>query len=185
MIEERRTLKVRPRRVAAPARVESDDEAARRGRGLEPEIHLVCDLWGQWCETRRYFAPPSNLQSTLGRLGKRIRSTAGAGGPNAALDPQLYAFNCAVNVQPTQTHAEARAVLVFKLHFIARPKPIKIVAQKLGIDRAYWHVLVAKVARHAWAAHHEILRENVLTLKSTKYFATEVNTLAQNSPSLK
>jgi len=157
MNAERYNLHIK-RRLAAPAREASDAALAEReARGALPEhIDQLCWNWANWCETRRYFGPPPNLPSLLGRV-QRVPGRAGTDGPDARLNAQLAALHLAIIGQP----ANALDRCVFEAHYRYRPRSIKAAASAMKIGRQHWYSLRNAFARRVYAVHHHILAEHV------------------------
>lgn len=97
--------------------------------------------WVLWLDTRRFYAPPEK-KNILDRM-------AGGGGgkepPDAAITPELVAFNLAVTDLPMK---KFMAFVVVYCGY--RPSPIKVIANDHGINPS-------KFYERAHTAAHEVL----------------------------
>ena len=165
-----RTVTVRRRLASVGGDRSAEDLAEREARGALPEhIDELCWAWARWCETRRYFGPPPNLPSLLGRV-QRVAGRPGDGGPDAALSAQLAALHLAIIGQPVN----ALDRCVFEVHYRYRPKSVKHAAALLGIGRQHWYTLRNSFARRVYSVHHHIIAQQA----SEKVSPPEATTLS-------
>ena len=180
MIEERRTLKVRPRRLAWPAPPGKPEQVSEReARGaLEPHIDHMCHAWAHWVGTRRFYGPPAGLSSIIGRLRMRTpQATDGSAGPNAIASQEIAYFNLAV-----MAGGDGKDRLVFEVHYRFRPASIKRAAEVIGVGRQHWYTLRNGFARRAYIAHHALMHaEKLSPLQATSFAFSAGDTLPQNT----
>lgn len=152
------TLEVDARRIARPAPAgahpehEDAQSISRRELDADHEIHLLCEAWGAWCRTRRFYVRTSLPPPALARLITRTR-TGGAGGPDAPAGAELAAFHLAVIGQPI----EALDRQVFELHYRWRVRNVKAASRELGIGRQHWYTLLRAFRRRVYSAYREIV----------------------------
>ncbi|VVE90412.1 hypothetical protein PBR20603_04396 [Pandoraea bronchicola] len=113
----------------------------------EQDLHALCLQYGQWCRTRRFFAPPLP-RSLLAQFQPRT----GAGvEPDADLVPEMQFFNMAVHAL-ADDHPEDAAC--FTLYYFHDVRPVKKIASAMGISRqAVYKRLHAHAARIEKARH--------------------------------
>lgn len=139
---------------AAPAPIEGDEPPALNAQDLD--LDMLCEQWLAWCRTRQFYAP-APISGTV--LGKLSGSTRPAVQVDAKCSAELAAFHLAYIGQPQ----DALDRQVFDAYYVRRARPIKRVAESLGISRQHFYVLLAafrvRVARSAKA----IAAENMET----------------------
>ena len=151
-----RTLRVRPRRLAAVARPLTAEEAAERdaARRLPEPVDLMCRDWGHWVATRR-LAAPRPIGSVLGRLRTASSTAPGEGGPRVRLDQQLAAFHCALQAQDERGVALLWGMYVLPAQGVRLP--LKRLAEAVGVSRQYAYRLRDDAAQRAFAARHRVI----------------------------
>lgn len=150
------TLRVRPRKIAAPAPpMDEADEAERRRRRLPAEVEAMCQEWGTWVATRRLAAPPP-IRSVLGRLRTPAQTGTG-GGPYCRLDADLSAFNLALQMQSERAQAVLYGLYAIPALGYVRRVPVKLLAAELGIARQTVYRLLESAATRAYAQRHAVL----------------------------
>lgn len=122
----------------------------------ERDLHELCDAWGAWCRTRRFYGPPPLQQSLIGKLSARGSSRAQPGGPDAPCGAELAALHLAVVAQPLDLDRK-----VFELHYLWRVRNVKAAARELGISRQHWYRLLREFRGRVHCGSREILRANV------------------------
>jgi len=155
-----RTIRIRPRRLAAPARAWTaaelaDREAARR---LPEPVDLLCQDWGAWVTTRK-LAAPRPIGSVLGRL-RTASSTAPGEGPRMRLDQQVAAFHCALQSQDERGVAMLWGM--YALPAAGTRVPVKRLAEAIGIGRTTAYRLSAEAANRAYAARERVIETHRL-----------------------
>ena len=121
-------------KLAAPA--PGSDDAAPAPTQEDGDLDDLCERWVEWCRTRRFYAPASNVPSILGQLSGRRRPPR-VGGVDALVSPELAAFHVAYLSQPDKLDKK-----VFQLYYVHRVKPIKSAAAALKIsDRQFYRLL--------------------------------------------
>ena len=139
---------------AAPAPIESDEPPALNAR--DRDLDVLCEQWVAWCRTRRLYGPAPISGTVLGKLSGSTRPVVPV---DASCSAELAAFHIAYIGQPQ----EALDRQVFDAYYVHRVKPIKRVADALGISRQHFYALLAafrvRVARSAKA----IAAENIET----------------------
>ena len=146
-----RSIKLRGRLAAAAPMMRQNESELRAARGaLDPEIDAFCEVWSQWCRTRRYYGPPAQMPSILGQLGRRtVRSTAPGEGRDSFCSAEILAFHTAIVAQPP----DALDRRVFEAHYLWHVRNIKTAAHAFGIGRRHWYTLVNRFARRVYAQH--------------------------------
>ncbi|VVE51611.1 hypothetical protein PCO31111_04758 [Pandoraea communis] len=94
----------------------------------DQDLHALCLQYGQWCRTRRFFAPPlprSLLAQFQPPGGLRVE-------PDAELIPEMSFFNMAVHAL-ADDHPEDAAC--FTLYYFHDVRPVKKIASAMGISR--------------------------------------------------
>lgn len=132
-------------RYAAPAPVEPDERAEPRDTIYEDRrLHELCEDWAYWCHTRRYLGAPKPLNiNSIARWAAPMRATAGVGrdGPVSA---ELQRLNLAICAQPMSKGRQA-----FILYYLNRVRPVKKIADALGVSRQHVYTLIAEFRRDA------------------------------------
>jgi hypothetical protein len=144
-----RTIRIRPRRIAAPARAFTDDELAeRQAARLPAHIDDLCRDWGHWVTTRK-LAAPRPLGSVLGRL-RTASSTAPGEGPRVRLSAECRAFNDALLAQSERD----QSVLWVQYALPARGEriPVRKAADLLHMDRSTFYRVEKRVAISVYEA---------------------------------
>lgn len=106
------------------------------------ELHALCLQWAYWCHTRKYFAPPVP-QNILAQMQPRTRSPREPDGP---LDPDLAFFNMAVHGLAEE---ESEDAICFSLYYFHGIRPVKLLADKLGIGRQTFYDRMHRFASRA------------------------------------
>ncbi|RSK77867.1 hypothetical protein EJ774_21160 [Pandoraea apista] len=110
----------------------------------DQELHLLCLQYGEWCRTRRFFAPPVP-GSLLGQF-QPPRSWAREA-PDATLIQDMPFFNMAVHGLAEQEPDEA---ICFALFYCHGYRPVKKIAAVMGVSRA---TVYNQIRRFAARAH--------------------------------
>lgn len=113
----------------------------------DQELHLLCLQYGQWCRSRRLFAPPVP-QNLLSRFQPRQSSGVE---PDADLIPDMPFFNMAVHAL-AETHRDDS--ICFSLYYFHDIRPVKKIAAAMGVSRqAVYKRLRTHAARIEKARH--------------------------------
>lgn len=109
----------------------------------EQDLHALCQQYGQWCRTRRYFTPPvpSNL---LSRFHPRDRIPIE---PDAELLADMPFFNMAVKALSDDYPRDG---ICFTLYHIHGFRPVKAVAAALGIGRRTFYERMQRFSEKAF-----------------------------------
>ena len=161
------TIEQAPVRLAAPAPINRDEDAALKPADLEAErnLHALSEEWAYWCRTRRFYAPPAATTSLLGRLTKKPSGGGTPGGPDAISSAELAAFHLAIVSQPMAIDRKC-----FELHYFHRVKNVKAAAAHLGIGRQHWYTLVSDFRKRAYRASREIYAANQEAAQTLPHF---------------
>lgn len=92
----------------------------------EQELRLHCHHWAHWSFTRKYFAPPVP-QNILAQMQPRTRPPREPDGP---MDPDMAFFNMAVHGLADE---DPESAMCFALYYFHGIRPVKLMADKLGI----------------------------------------------------
>jgi hypothetical protein len=154
-----RTVRIRPRRIAATARAWTEAELADRQAQarLPPHIDEMCRDWGHWVATRR-LAAPRPLGSVLGRL-RTATSTAPGEGPRVRLDQHLAAFHCALQAQDERGVSVLWAMYALPAQGVRLP--VRRVAEALHMDRSTAYRLRDRVATAAYGARERVIQTHL------------------------
>ncbi|AVF41566.1 hypothetical protein AL486_19115 [Pandoraea apista] len=108
----------------------------------DQELQVLCLQYGQWCRTRRLFAPPvpSNI---LARFQPR---ECAAVEPDAQLIADMPFFNMAVHALANDYPQEG---ICFSLYHVHGFRPVKTLAASLGIGRRTFYERVRKFSERA------------------------------------
>ena len=132
-------------RRAAPAPVENDERAELRDASDEDRrLHELCENWAYWCHTRRFLGAPKPLNiNSIARWAAPMRATTSVGrdGPVSA---ELQRLNLAICAQPMSKGRQA-----FILYYLNRVRPVKKIADALGVSRKHVYTLIADYRRDA------------------------------------
>ncbi len=109
----------------------------------DQELHALCLQYGEWCRTRRFFAPPvpGNL---LAQFQPKAR---GIGEPDGELLPEMPYFNMAVHGLAEQEPEEAICFALFYNHGF---RPVKSIAAAMGISRRTFYYRMYRFAERAY-----------------------------------
>ena len=132
-------------RYAAPAPVEPDERAELRDTSDEDRrLHELCEDWAYWCHTRRYLGAPKPLNTnSIARWAAPMRATASVGRDGPVSD-EIQRFNLAICAQPMGKGRQA-----FILYYLNRVRPVKKIADALGVSRKHVYTLIADYRRDA------------------------------------
>lgn len=161
--------------AVAPAGEHPDHDSVAHMR--EPEIererdlHELCDAWGTWCRTRRFYGPPPLQQSLIGKLSARGSSRVQSAGPDAPCGAELAALHLAVIAQPLELDRK-----VFELHYLWRVRNVKAASAALGVSRPHWYRLLRAFRRRVTQAASAILAANLEALRLLPSASTTVTT---------
>ncbi|MBH2008078.1 MAG: hypothetical protein I8H71_00355 [Xanthomonadaceae bacterium] len=144
----------RPIAATAYAPALDYDDKLREDSDQDRNLDMLCEQWVSWCRTRRLYSPAPISGTVLGRLsGSSTR-------PMAAVDvfcsAEMAAFHIAYTCQPR----EALDRQVFEAYYVLRIKPIKRVADALGISRQHFYALLAAFRVRVWNAAEAIAADN-------------------------
>lgn len=142
---EQRALRYRPRRIAAVAPRETEEQHAERQArtSLPPEVDATCQEWAFWVSTRHIYGPSKRLQSVLGQL-RTSKATA-------IECPRVMAGGILPHFHLASLSLSEREQAVLALYYVHRARPIKRVADLLGIGRQHFYVVLRKAATTAYA----------------------------------
>ena len=151
-------------RCAAPAPVENDE--LRDNSDEDRRLHELCEDWAYWCHTRRYLGAPKPLNiNSIARWAAPMRATAHVGG-DGPVSAELQRLNIAICAQPMSKGRQA-----FILYYLNRVRPVKKIADALGVSRQHVYTLIADFRRDAArgaAALGRVEAELVSTPMATK-----------------
>ena len=133
---------------ASPAAQDEGDSLPTQ-TSRDRDLDALCESWVQWCRTRRFYGPAPLRGTVLGRLsGSNTRPMAAV---DSVCSAEMAAFHIAYTCQP----ADALDRQVFDAYYVHRIKPVKRVADALGVSRQHFYVLLAAFrVRVANAADH-------------------------------
>lgn len=124
-------------RFAAAAPADNYDDTLREVSDQDRNLDMLCEQWVSWCRTRRFYGPAPLRGTVLGRLsGSSTRPMVSV---DAICSAEMAAFHIAYTCQPP----EALDRQVFDAYYVHRIKPIKRVADALGISRQHFYALLA------------------------------------------
>lgn len=109
----------------------------------DQQLHILCLQYGQWCRTRKFFAPPVP-GSLLGQFQK-ARQWVGEE-PDADLIQDMPYFNMAVHGLAEQEPEEAICFTLFYHHGF---RPVKQLAACMGISRKTFYNRMNRYAERA------------------------------------
>ena len=116
---------------------------------------LLIEQWTRWQQTRRYYVPTT----THGRhtIGRHTSHTAPSlPEPDAAVcSTKMHALNRAITAQP-RDQLETQA---FLLYYVQRVRPIKTIADYLGISRQHCYRLQKQFVARVLVAAKQIEAE--------------------------
>lgn len=138
---------------ASPA-AQDDSDSLPHQEGRDRDLDALCEGWVQWCRTRRFYGPTPLRGTVLGRLsGSSTRPMVAV---DAICSAEMAAFHIAYTCQPP----EALDRQVFDAYYVHRIKPVKRVADALGVSRQHFYALltafrvrVANAAENVMADH--------------------------------
>ncbi len=123
----------------------------------ESAEHLL-EQWTRWQQTRRYYVPTT----THGRhaIGRQNNHTAPSlpepdGTTPAVCSAKMHALNRAITAQP-RDQLETQA---FLLYYVQRVRPIKTIADYLGISRQHCYRLQKQFVARVLVAANQIEAE--------------------------
>lgn len=139
---------------AAPAPLEQDEFAPPSLDARDRNLDMLCEQWVSWCRTRRLYGPAPISGTVLGRLsGSSTRPIAAV---DAICSAEMSAFHIAYTCQPRDSLDRQ----VFDAFYVLRVKPIKRVADVLGISRQHFYALLAAFRVRVWNAAEAIADDN-------------------------
>lgn len=141
-------------KLAAPAPGTAEEEMPEQS-DEDRSLDNLCESWSRWCMTRRFYAPPARLPSVLGQLSGRSQPPK-AGSQDATISAELMAFHHAYLGQP-----DALDKMAFYAYYVARYRPIKLVADTLGISRSHFYRLIGDFRRRVHVAAKAIEADNM------------------------
>lgn len=114
----------------------------------DDELHLLCLQWQHWKRTRRLLgAPPLAPPSLLARLQPASGGSGTADGPMSAT---IAAFDLAVRSLPESVDKYC-FLTYYARHLERADKPIKAVAEDLGISRKTFYKGVKRARADLYA----------------------------------
>lgn len=118
------------------------------------DLDVLCEQWVSWCRTRRLYGPAPISGTVLGRLsGSSTRPMVAV---DAICSAEMSAFHIAYTCQPRDSLDRQ----VFDAFYVLRVKPIKRVADALGISRQHFYALLAAFRVRVWNAASAIAADN-------------------------
>ncbi len=123
----------------------------------DQDLHFFCQQWAEWHRSRRLFAPPAP-KHLLARFQPQKYSGEV---PDAECSINMSLFNLAVMAQPDSE--EKRTMQLFYLHNL---RPIKAVANELGISSKTFYKRVKKFSQQAYQGYLELLAHRARAAKS-------------------
>jgi DNA-binding phage protein len=114
----------------------------------DDQLHTLCLQWQHWRRTRRLLgAPPVSPPNLLSKLVPHAGGGSGADGPMSAT---LAAFDLAVRSMP-ETVDKYAFMTYYARHLERADKPIKAVAEDLGISRKTFYKGVKRARADLYA----------------------------------
>ncbi len=155
-------------RYAAPAPVDSDEVDSPRNCEQDRTAHELCEDWALWCHTRRFLGAPRPLHiNSIARWAAPMRATAHVG-RDGAMDADLQRLNTAIIAQPMSKARQA-----FILYYLNRVRPVKKIADALGVSRKHVYDLIASFRQDALHANRALSTSKVSPPEVTKKQVTE------------
>ena len=116
---------------------------------------LLLEQWTRWQQTRRYYVPTTTHgRHTIGRHSGN--STHGLPEPDDTVcSAKMHALNRAITAQP-RDQLETQA---FLLYYVQRVRPIKTIADYLGISRQHCYRLQKQFVSRVMVAARQIEAE--------------------------
>lgn len=141
-------------RFAAAAPEFNYDDTLREVSDQDRNLDMLCEQWVSWCRTRRLYGPAPISGTVLGKLsGSSTRPMVVV---DAICSAEMAAFHIAYTCQPR----DALDRQVFEAYYVLRVKPIKRVADALGISRQHFYALLAAFRVRVWNAAEAIADDN-------------------------
>lgn len=112
-------------------------------------LHMFCQEWAAWHQTRRLFAPPVP-KNILVRLQQQPAGPV----PDASLSSDLSFFNLSVLAQE-----ESRGKLIFYLYYVHRVRNIKLVAEHMGMGASMWYRLMREFRAKAYRSYRRMMQD--------------------------
>lgn len=157
---------------ASPA-AQDEGDAPPAQNGRDRDLDALCESWVQWCRTRRFYGPAPLRGTVLGRLsGSSTRPMAQVDVPCSA---EMAAFHIAYTCQPP----EALDRQVFDAYYVHRIKPVKRVADALGVSRQHFYALLAAFRVRVANAAENVMADNQVAHQATLKRRVDRENLAQ------
>lgn len=123
------------------------NEGKQIAQSEDKRIHEFCLKWAAWHRSRRLFAPPVP-PSLLARLQPMPSGEV----PDAELSACASYFNLALLGMP-----EGRPKQAFYLYYLARVRPLKLLAEELEVSEQGMHKMIKTFRTNTHRAYHRIL----------------------------
>jgi hypothetical protein len=121
---------------AAPAPGEDVDQPPEQSP-RDRDLDAMFERWVVWLRTRRLYGPAPISGTVLGKL------TGGSTRPMVHVDALCSAEMSAVHIAYTCQPRDALDFKVFYAYYVLRVRPIKRVADALGISRKHFYTLLS------------------------------------------
>lgn len=122
-------------------------EGKQIAKSEDQRIHEFCLKWAAWHRSRRLFAPPVP-PSLLARLQPMPSGEV----PDAELSACASYFNLALLGMP-----EGRPKQAFYLYYLARVRPLKLLAEELEVSEQGMHKMIKTFRTSTHRAYHRML----------------------------
>lgn len=123
------------------------NEGKQIAQSEDKRIHEFCLKWAAWHRSRRLFAPPVP-PSLLARLQPMPSGEV----PDAELSACASYFNLALLGMP-----EGRPKQAFYLYYLARVRPLKLLAEELEVSEQGMHKMIKTFRTNTHRAYHRML----------------------------
>lgn len=111
------------------------------------QIHEFCLKWASWHRSRRLFAPPVPQNLLV-----RMQNLPGGEVPDAELSASASYFNLALLGMP-----EGRPKTAFYCYYLFRVRPLKLLADELGVTEQGMHKMIKTFRSNTHRAYHRML----------------------------
>jgi len=122
-------------------------EGKQIAQSEDKRIHEFCIKWSAWHRSRRLFAPP--VPPTL---LARLQPAPSGDVPDAELSADASYFNLALLGMQ-----EGRPKQAFYLYYLHRVRPLKVLADELGMTEQGLHKTVKTFRTNTYRAYHRML----------------------------
>lgn len=141
---------------------------------------LLIEQWTRWQQTRRYYVPTTTHASHASHIRHNTghpATTPHQPEANDVCSAKMHALNRAITAQP-RDQLETQA---FLLYYVQRVRPIKTIADYLGISRQHCYRLQKQFVTRVMVAARQIEAEERAAAEYTPATTTPA-TQGQHSP---